>query len=166
VKILIIGHARHGKDTVASFIKEEFGLTHMSSSEAALQLFAYDLLRDKYGYQSKEECFKDRLNHRSEWYDMICEYNSKDQSRLAKDLLGMVDIYVGMRSDEELSECIENDLFGHIIAVYDPRKELEPESSMLIDIHKRASHIILNDGTLGELKERTTSLFKKILKNG
>jgi hypothetical protein len=44
-------------------------------------------LKVKYGYKTSEECFEDRVNHRSEWYDMICEYNLNDKAKLAKGIL-------------------------------------------------------------------------------
>ena len=44
MNILIIGHARHGKDTVAEFLEEIFGLTFMSSSQAAADIFIYEVL--------------------------------------------------------------------------------------------------------------------------
>jgi hypothetical protein len=50
--------------------------------------------------------FEDRVNHRSEWYDMICEYNLNDKAKLAKGILEITDCYVGMRDRNEISECI------------------------------------------------------------
>ena len=77
MKLLILGNARHGKDTLAELFNEHFGLTFMSSSQASADFFLYDQLKDKYGYTSPEECFNDRVNHRDEWYLAICDYNKK-----------------------------------------------------------------------------------------
>lgn len=157
MKTLIIGHARHGKDTVAEIIREEHGLTFESSSQAAARIFLYDVLKEKYGYQSAEECFEDRVNHRAEWYDLICEYNREDKTRLAREILKTSDMYVGMRDREEIETCIDRKVFERIIAVYDHRKPKENRSSfnMSLDV---ADDIILNSGTLEDLREKVKEL--------
>jgi len=164
MNILIIGHARHGKDTVAEFLNEIFGLTFMSSSQAAADIFIYDQLKVKYGYETPEECFEDRMNHRAEWYDLICGYNKADGAALAKEILERTDIYVGMRSSIEIEACIENDLFDLIVGVYDPRKPHEPEDSFNIDLFAEADIIIPNGSSLEDLKFRVQDAFALILK--
>jgi len=159
MKLLILGHGRHGKDTVAGMLKEEFGLTHLSSSEASATVFVFDALKDKYSYSSVDECFEDRLNHRAEWYDLICEYNAEDQARLAKEIVERADIYVGMRSLTELNACIKADVFDCIIGVWDPRKPLEPEDSMSIDVGNYSQVLIINDMGLDELREKVINSF-------
>lgn len=162
-KLLIIGHGRHGKDTVAAILKEEFGLTHLASSEAASTLFVFDALKEKYGYSTVEECFEDRANHRSEWYDLICEYNASDPARLAKEIMQRANIYVGMRSRSELAACLENKVFDVIIGVIDRRKPFEDAASMSIDVERFADVIINNDGTLEELRKKVIETYHKIL---
>lgn len=44
-KFLVIGHARHGKDTFAEILEEVFGLKFKSSSQAAVDIFIYDALK-------------------------------------------------------------------------------------------------------------------------
>jgi hypothetical protein len=154
MKLLIIGHGRHGKDTTAEIIKEKFGLTFQSSSMAAAEIFIYDELKEKYGYRSFEECYNDRHNHRAEWHDLICGYNKDDKARLAKAILEKDDIYVGMRSDAEVQACIEDGLFDWIIGVYDPRKDEEPKDSFNIDMWKTADFIIPNGGDLTDLENK------------
>ena len=154
MKILIIGSARHGKDTVAEMINEITGMTFQSSSQAAADIFIYETLRVKYGYTNPVECFEDRINHRAEWHDMICDYNKNNKARLAKDILKTSDIYVGMRSNEECSACIEQEIFDYIIGVYDPRKPIEDKSSFNIDIWAKSDFVIPNSGTLDDLLHR------------
>ena len=114
MKILILGHMRSGKDTLAELFNEHFGLSFMSSSQASADFFLYDQLKDKYGYISPEECFNDRVNHREEWYLAICDYNKNNRARLAQDILSKVDCYVGMRDKEEFNEFVKerNDLIS------------------------------------------------------
>lgn len=163
MKLLIIGHCRHGKDTVAEMIRDMFGLTFQSSSQAAADIFIYDRLKDKYGYKTPEECFEDRMNHRAEWHDLICDYNKDDKARLAKDIIEMDDIYVGMRSDAEIQECVKQGLFDYVIGVYDPRKPHEPKDSFNIDLFIEADLIIPNGSSLGELESRVHNVIGKLV---
>jgi len=160
MKLLIVGHARHGKDTVADMIKQHFGLEHKSSSEAAAEIFIYDVLKKKYGYKTPKECFEDRVNHRKEWHDLICEYNKDDKARLGKGIMEHADIYVGMRSSAEIRECIRQNLFDYVVAVYDPRKELEPKDSFDIDIWTDADVVIPNGGDLWDLRVKVYKIIK------
>lgn len=158
MNILIIGHGTHGKDTLAEMIQKETAFTFESSSEAASRIFLYDALKEKYGYTSPEECFKDRYNHRDEWHDLICEYNKDDKARLVKDILANSHMYVGMRSDEEVEECLKQGLFDYVIGVFDPRKPLEPTSSFSINMWEKSDFIIPNAGTLEDLKRKVGQL--------
>lgn len=162
LKILIIGHARHGKDTVAEMIRDEYGYSFQSSSEAALDIFLFDHLNDhhKKGYKTKEEAFEDRKSevNRAIWYNEICTYNFDDKARLAKGIMKNNDIYVGMRSDVEAQECIDQGVFDLIIGVYNPRKPLEPKASFNIDLFEKSDIIIPNTGRLEDLKGKVSRL--------
>jgi len=161
-KLLIIGNARHGKDTFAELLNELFGLKFISSSQAAADIFIYDTLKEKYGYKTSVECFEDRVNHRAEWYDMICEYNKDDKAKLAKGILELADCYVGMRDRGEISECINQGLFDLIIWV-DASERLPLESADSFNIDKTCADVIIeNNGTFDEFKEKVLR-FGKIL---
>lgn len=164
MKLLVIGHARHAKDTCAELFQDYFGLTFMSSSQAAADIFIYDKLKDKYGYKTPEECFEDRMNHRAEWYDLICEYNKDDKAKLAKEILKKTDAYVGMRDRAEIEECLKQKLFDLIIWVdASERLPLEPASSFNID-KSCADIIIENNGTYQEFKAKVLRLGEVIFK--
>lgn len=162
MKLLILGHARHGKDTVAQMLKEEFGLTHLASSEASSTIFIFDALKEKYRYSTFEECFEDRVNHREEWYNLICEFNKDDQSKLAKEIMKRANVYVGMRSQTELDACLEKRVFDCIIGVLDPRKPEEDSGSMSINIIEHSDILIMNDQGLPELREKVKEAFSLI----
>ena len=154
LNLLIIGHGRHGKDTLAEIFAEHYRMTFKASSMAASEIFIYDVLKHKYGYQSAEECFNDRANHRSEWYNLICEYNKHDKSKLAKEIMEKSDCYVGMREDSEIKECISQKVFDLIIWV-DASKRLPKESKDSFNITiDNADIVIYNNGTLDEFKEK------------
>ena len=156
-KLLIIGHMRHGKDTVAEMIEEYTGMPFKSSSEMAAEIFIYDELKDKYGYSSFIECFEDRMNHRAEWHDLIKNYNYPDKAKLAKEILNHNDMYVGMRSQAEIDKCIEDGVFDMIIGVFDPDKPLEPKDSFDINLFA-SSDIIIPTGDLETVRAKVKKL--------
>ena len=163
-KLLIIGNMRHGKDSMAEILQEEFGLRFKSSSEAAAEIFIYDLLSQKYGYKTPFECFEDRVNHRAEWHQLICDYNIQDKARLAKGILNQADCYVGMRDSKEIKECIKQELFDLIIWV-DASERLPLEDVSSFNITKADADIIIdNNGTFEEFKERVIRLGKSLIK--
>ena len=164
-KMLILGHMRHGKDTLAEIMNEEFGYTFQSSSQAAADIFLYNTLKDKYGYTTSEECFEDRVNHRAEWKQLICDYNKDDRAKLAKGILEHSDCYVGMRDRAEIDECMRQSLFDIIIWV-DASERLPLEDPSSFDIDKSCADIIIeNNGTFEQFKEKVLRLGKFLKKN-
>lgn len=162
-KFLIIGNARHGKDSFAELLNEFFGFKFQSSSQAAAEIFIYDRLKDLYGYKTPEECFEDRVNHRSEWYDLICDYNKDDRAKLAKGILERTDCYVGMRDRAEITECLKQGLFKLVIWV-DASERLPLESPDSFNIDKSCAHIIVeNNGTYEEFRNKVKAIGEIIL---
>jgi dephospho-CoA kinase len=165
MKILILGNARHGKDTLAELFNKYFGLTFMSSSQASADFFLYDQLKDKYGYTSPEECFEDRVNHREEWYLSICDYNKNNRARLAQDILKQSDCYVGMRDKAEFDECVKQKLFDLIIWVdASKRLPLEPGTSFNINMSD-ADIVIENNGSFEEFVQKSKRIGKVLFKS-
>jgi hypothetical protein len=163
-KLLIVGHGRHGKDSMAEILEKDFGLTFMSSSQAAADIFIYKALKEKYGYKTSEECFEDRANHRTEWYEMICDYNKDDKARLAKDILKLTDCYVGMRDSGEIAECIKQGLFYRVVWVdASERLPLEPKASFNIN-ENDADEFLTNNGSLEEFKDKVIAFGNKYCK--
>jgi len=157
-RLLILGSARHGKDTFAEILNEQFGLKFKSSSQAAADIFLYDALKDKYGYTTPEQCFEDRVNHRAEWKQMICDYNKDDRAKLAKEILKTSNAYVGMRDKEEINECMRQGLFDLIIWV-DATGRLPEEPASSFDIDKSCADIIIeNNETFEVFKEKVLRL--------
>ena len=162
-KILIIGEGRHGKDSVAEILRDRFGLTFQSSSQACSDIFIFDTLKHIYGYKNSTECYDDRHNHRATWYNLIRQYNRTDETRLAREILKTSQVYVGMRSVIELEACIEQNIFDHIVWV-DASKRLPPEGSesntITVDY---ADDIILNNHDLAVLHNNTCSWIIHVL---
>src|SRR6266705_4108782 len=96
IKLMILGYARHGKDTVADILRDNLKLTFASSSFAAAEKVMVPYFLSKgVTYSSLDECYADRVNHRAEWYDQIKAYNTPDRARLAREIYADNDVYVG-----------------------------------------------------------------------
>lgn len=151
-KVLVLGHAEHGKSLFAKLLR----ISYQDSSRFALESFLYPRLNSMRisdglkPYTSFDEAYQDRHNFRSFWYDQICEYNKDDPARLAKALLSEYDCYVGMRSDDEYQAS--KHLFDRIFWVdASERKPMEPETSMSIKYSPDEMEMIDNNGTEDEL---------------
>ena len=115
MKILIVGHGEHGKDTLANSLSEKHGLKFLSSSKVIGWLFIHKLLENF--YDSEEECFHDRRNNRELWASLIRDFNRNDKTRLVKLICESGDGYVGLRELNELKEAVAEGLFTHVIWV-------------------------------------------------
>jgi hypothetical protein len=151
VKILIIGHARHGKDTFAQLLCEATAnrLSFTSSSEAALDAI-WPALKLMTGLTDKVSAFASRHLHRDLWKELISLYNAADKSALCKKILKQSDIYVGMRCAEEFAAT--KNLFDFIFYIKaDSRKPQEP--SMHIPFDPKTMLLIENNGSTEALRE-------------
>lgn len=163
--LLICGFARGGKDTAAEYWQEHFDLTFQSSSRAAAEIFIFEELKDKYGYNDVDECFNDRHNHRAEWFDLICGYNEHDKTRLAREIVEKTGCYVGMRSLAEVEQCKADGVFDLVIWI-DAEERVGKEAEDSCDITKAcADFIIDNNGTLEEFYTKLERIGKVIFKN-
>ena len=117
IKLLIIGHARHGKDTLAEKIRDHAGFKFTSSSVFVGQ----ECIWPTWGagcYDHFDDMFADRVNHRKTWADLISAYNTPDKTKTARTMFERgYDMYVGMRRRDELEACRKVGLFDHIIWV-------------------------------------------------
>jgi dephospho-CoA kinase len=161
-KILILGNARHGKDTVAELFNKHYNITFLSSSQAALDIFLYDKLKNKFNYKSKEEAHNDRINHRKLWYNEICNFNKNDKAKLAKEILNKANCYVGMRDNEEFIECNKQNLFDIIIWV-DASDRLPIEENSFNINKSEADIIIENNTTLKDLERKIIRIGKLLI---
>jgi hypothetical protein len=164
IKLMILGYARHGKDTVAEILRDNLGLTFMSSSFAAADKVMVPFLAGKgITYASLDECYADRVNHRQDWYEQIKAYNTPDGARLAREIYKTNDIYVGMRNWEELEAVRKERLFDYAIWV-DRSKHALPEPSTSCSVTPAmASYVIDNNGTLEQLKVNTLALYWNLI---
>ena len=151
-KLMIVGHGRHGKDTLADGFRDRGWLCE-DSSYASAEIFLFDELKDSMGYRTVQECWEDRHNHRALWFRMISEYNSIDNCRLMRGIYEHNDIYVGIRSRQELLAGIAQRLIDLVIWV--GRPGCSPESGESMNIRRSDSDIVVyNDGSLESLRRK------------
>lgn len=157
LKIIIMGYGRHGKDTVAQILHDKYGLKFKSSSEFIGERAVWPLM--KYSrYMTFKECFEDRHNHRKLWHDAIKEYNKDDKAKLGKELFQEFDLYVGLRSKEELEAL--KDWNKDIVTIWVDRNlhcPREDENSCTVS-HTDCTFYLDNNHTLEELENQIDEL--------
>lgn len=160
--LLIIGHARHGKDTVAEYLRDSYGFKFTSSS----MFVAQEALWDNWGcavYDSIEDMYADRANHRDLWMQMIAAYNTPDKTKTASVMLGRgYNLYVGMRQYDELVACNQKNLFDHTIWV-DRSSHLPPEPKTSMNLTKKnASYVLSNNSDIKTLYKSIDIMAKSL----
>ena len=134
-KILVLGYARHGKDTVSEMLRDIYGFKFTSSSEFCAEHIVWPMIQEellgfnficyleseghidkvellsacrrvmKDKYDNYQECFEDRGSFRPFWYEAIAYYNHRDRTTLARGILEKNDVYCGLRSRDEMLAC-------------------------------------------------------------
>lgn len=152
MKLLILGHGRHGKDTVAEYLRARHGIAFRSSSLfLAETVVRPELARRGITYPDLDACYEDRVNHRCLWRDIILAYNGEDKARLAKAILAVSDCYVGMRSIEEYRAARR--LFDAVMWVDAAARGMPEDPSLTIEFEPDMI-LIDNNGTLDETYEQ------------
>ena len=148
-KVLLLGHARHGKDTVAELLRDRHGFSFQSSSMFVAERVVmphFALAGSPYG--DVQSCYEDRVNHRALWYDLIRAYNRDDEARLARELYQDFDVYVGLRAIDEFKAIEAAKLFDLCIWV-DRSDHVGPEdASSCTVIPTCADYVLDNNGSL------------------
>lgn len=153
-RVLIIGHGRHGKDTVADLLRDQFGLRVVSSSAFACKKAVFPLLTDI--YPDADACFRDRGNHRALWHHAIAAYNLRPGPMLAEQILIEHDAYIGMRKRDEFERA--RGLFDLVIWV-DASDRLPPEPLASNELTASdADWVVDNNGDLDGLAREVVRL--------
>lgn len=177
MKLLIIGHGRHGKDTVAEILRDYHGLSFRSSSHWCAEHVIYPKAKEegfagdwKWLYNCRHKNFpssfwEGKFCGREFWYNSILEYNKTyGGAAVARELLKEVDVYVGMRSRYEFDSAMKEGLFDHVIWV-DRSEHLPPEGSESMELDSGDSNLIVdNNKGLKELWLNTYDLVEYINK--
>lgn len=163
--VVILGHAQHGKDTVAELVCKQLDILTYSSASLKAAVYISEAMRylgTKYG--SELECFEDRHNHRAFWGEAIALLVKDDKAKLAREVFEEGPIYCGVRRQDELDAIVEE--FDPLLVWVDAgkRKPLEPTTSMQIQQTQQMIHIDNNRGPK-ELEEQVLILANFIAQN-
>ncbi len=163
-KLLVIGHGRHGKDTVCEMLTE-YGFRFTSSSYFCAERVMLPYFRSRgIMYEDAQQCFDDRHTdcNRAVWYDQIRAFNDPDETKLARAILEENDVYCGMRSADELVACIKADVFDAIIWV-DRSEHEPPEDASSCTVTRSMADLVLdNNGDLDDLRRNLETLLDKV----
>jgi hypothetical protein len=163
-RLLIVGHGRHGKDTVCEILRDKYKFSFESSSKFCSKLFIFNDLKDAYNYSNEDECYADRHNHRTEWYNMIHDYCKEDLARLGKNIFAEHDIYCGLRNKREFHAMRNQQVFDYAIWV-DRTDHLPKEDSSSMSIEEwMCDFTIDNNDSLQRLHKNVDDLMHTILK--
>lgn len=160
MKLNINGYAQHGKDTVADM----FVVFHKLRKISASMIYAEEIMKDGClgTYKSVEDCYKDRVNHRAEWYNFIREKSKSNPTYYVAKTLDGGDIYVGHRGLSEYQNT--KHLFDATIWVDASRRGLPPEDKSSCNLSPTTPHdfYIDNGGAMYETQKQVESVFQLI----
>lgn len=168
MKLIVLGSARHGKDTVCGLLRDMYGLTFISSSYFVAEKAVRPWLANKFGvvYPSLEDCYNDRINHRSGWFDAIADYISVDATRLGRELFAQYDIYCGPRNFHEYQALKAEKAFDCCLWV-DRSRWVAPEKSDSFNIPMSvADYIIDNNSDISDLEINILEVMDRAMSDG
>lgn len=167
-KIAIVGHGRHGKDEFANRVAKYSGLRYVAGTSVYASDIAFWALRMKYqwarAYPNATACWLDRGNHRSEWAEVIGQYNQDDPVKLYRDCLAFQDVLTGIRWRHEFEACRKANLVDMWVFVLRPGA---PEDSTCEIKIRDCGYVVANDAGLDQLDEKAKQFAMMIgAKNG
>lgn len=165
MKLLVIGHGEHGKDTACKIINRLTGLKFISSSEVAVNVGeiweVISAARPEYD-GNRYLAYSMRREDRLLWGNTIRLYNTPDKTALCKRILLDNDIYNGMRCDEEYLACKK--LFNAVLWVDATIRVSKNDPSMKIPFNPREMIFINNNYTTRELEAELKSALRYVRK--
>lgn len=163
MRIAVCGYGEHGKDTVSHMLSEMLGLKYaVSTSEAAAQV-VFQLWGRHNGYDTAQDCWDDRREHRVRWANIIWDYNQPDGLTLYREMISDNDILNGIRRRNELVACVAAGLVHHSVWV-DASKRLsaEPSASCVLSADD-CDFVLDNNGDQDDLYNNVVSLTDKLI---
>lgn len=185
-RLMILGHARHGKDTAAEWLAKNHDYKFVSSSWFMCERVVWKAIHNSYEremflerltpaqrlcrerefvemrarYADIQQCYVDRANYRGMWYDLIAAYNGSDPARLTKAIFAEGnDIYVGLRNARELHTGRLQKAFDLAIWI-DASLRCPPENKSSCTVEPWMADVIVdNNGTMADLDKNMEFLY-------
>lgn len=161
MKLLVLGHAQHGKDTVADYIALHLGLLSTSSSKFAIEDWIFE--KDSKNFKSPDDMYERRNEIRTFLFEEIKQSLAGDLSSLGRKIFKNNDIYVGCRNSEEVI-AIQNAGLVDLTIFVDASERKEPESKESCNITKELADIIIDNNSTVEVLEKRLYNFCRIIK--
>jgi hypothetical protein len=161
-RLMVIGHARHGKDTACEILHTTFGFTFANSSLFVAERAVMPYMASVRGirYASPEKCYADRHAYRADWFNAISRFNIPDRARLSREIFAQHDIYCGIRNDRELMAARNAGLFQAAIWI-DRSDHVPPEPGESMRIERwMADFVVDNNGAIDDLRYNLCQLVK------
>ncbi len=166
MKRLILGPARHGKDTAAEYLRDRWGVSFQSSSLTAARVIlpVLNAARGLAGappYIDAQHAFNDRQapKMRELWKRAISLYNAADKTALAREILKDSDCYVGMRALDEYQAT--RHLFDHVLWVDASERVGGRDSTMGIELDRWGMRFIDNNHSLAHLNAQLDAFMRE-----
>lgn len=149
MKLLILGHARHGKDTVLELLRADHGFQYRPATSIICEQIVYPVLAPLYP-GGPVQCEADKDGHRQTWFDLVrAHLATHGQDWLVRETLKHGDLFAGTRSRSEYEAT--RHLFDFILWV--ERKGYPEEPSTSMELERRDAHFtIYNDAGLANLR--------------
>lgn len=180
-RLLIMGYARHGKDTVCELLRDDYGFNFTSSSQFCAERVIFPALQEQWKrfrgasptpvarpeagpYETAQECFDDRANHRKLWYDLITAHNTPDLARLGREIFEDHDVYCGIRNAREFHALRNAGVFDVAIWVDASQRGLPVEGRDSCTVEPWMADFVLdNNGSLEDLTRSLSALMGNLL---
>lgn len=152
-KLLVLGHAGVGKDTVCELLCETKQLVYKHTSMIAAKIVMQEFEKLDIKYDSAKDCYEDRNKHRNFWFSTLREYNYKYANAFFTLATQESDIYCGMRDTAEFRAVLPEvrDV------IYVKRDGILVDKTMRIACMREFT-VLTNNGSLAELKEKVADL--------
>lgn len=177
-RVMVMGYARHGKDTVADLLQSKYGLRFTSSSAFCAERVVLPAVKALWqewtdgrpvpmpaipNYETAQECFEDRHNHRTFWYQLITNFNTPDLTSLGRAIFEQHDVYCGIRNAREFHSLRNASVFDVAIWVdaYERIGSKEDESSCTVEPWM-ADFVLDNNGSLVDLERNLDVLMTSL----
>lgn len=156
-RLLIIGHARHGKDTAAEYLRDEHGYKFASSSAWCGINFLWPVW-GKNLYDSPQAMLEDSGNHRPKWAELISEFNTPDKVATVRGMFhDGFRVYVGMRKRDEFEAAMAGKWFDHVMWI-DRSAHLPDEPSTSMELTREDANVFIdNNGSLAYMHAQLTA---------
>lgn len=161
LKIIVVGHAEHGKDEVASILELELGLMNISATHILVHNIVPQSFLNDIGL-SREELELNKGQYRKQLFNFVRQYNkSKNrESSFIEYVLSASDIYTGVRAKEELQGAKDRakELGWNLVVIWvDASKRKPLENKEIMSIEPDMADIIIDNNS-----DKNT-LYKKVI---